>query len=99
MSLQNLNINDLTGLPYTLMKWQCIAEGCKNHVQLRNYNSYPILFWNRKHSLWVDTFRCGYVCSKHFKIYKKKIVFKLNNGEFSTNLVFKTIKQIERQIL
>lgn len=67
--------SDLPYLPYTLMKWYCMVDGCTCSCRVRDYGIPPLYYWPVKihrgkdgswRGGWTTCFH-GYVCSKHFK--------------------------------
>lgn len=70
--------SDLPNLPYKLVNWHCVVEGCKGKTKLRDYGIAPFYFWQVKvyrgvkkgiemwRGGWMMPDHC-YICSKHWR--------------------------------
>jgi len=72
--------SDLPNLPYKLVWWYCMVEGCKCKTKMRDYGIPPIYYWpvriiREKDGSWRGGWTIathGYICSKHLKEYKQR---------------------------
>lgn len=89
--------SDLPNLPYKLVKWHCVCDGCNGATKLRDYGVSPYYFWPVKilrsgsgdEQKWRGgwtSFMDAYICSKHFAQYK------LDSGHFWKKYLFGFLK-------
>lgn len=71
--------SDLPNLPFKLVKWVCIVDGCTCGTKMRDYGISPIFWWPVKITRkkdgsyrggWTD-FTHGYICNRHWPEYKQ----------------------------
>ncbi len=76
--------SDLPNLPYKLVKWQCMVDGCKNACRVRDYGIAPHYYWPVRvfraedgswYGGWITALH-GYICSTHWKeVNKGRVAF------------------------
>jgi len=71
--LKEMDEDNLNLVEYTVVKWVCSAKGCAGHTKVRDYGIAPEYWHPRKSIHWFNVLHNFWMCSKHYKMYRRLI--------------------------
>lgn len=74
-SIFDLPIERLNLIDHEVYKWICMVEGCTCGTHVRDYGESPFYYHPRKSIKWFDATNEEWLCSVHWPLWKKGIVF------------------------
>jgi hypothetical protein len=69
--LKSMEREELDLVQFTVVKWICSGKGCRGHTKVRDYGIAPEYWHPRKSIGWFSILRTFWMCSKHYKFYKR----------------------------
>lgn len=69
--IKTLSLEELNKVNCEKLKWLCAIKHCKGTTTVKDYGIFPFIFWRKK---WFDCRRYYYLCAKHTRRYKGKVI-------------------------